>query len=798
MSKSIRIRTTPGGEDNYLKFNLKQDFDFLEILSLKLTQEDVYRRFYSDYGVVVGRVMMNNGVGIPNARVSIFIPVGENENEELKSLYPYQSVVDKNDEGIRYNLLPKNKKKGCHVPVGTFPSKRDLLDNDENLEIFEKYYKYTAVTNNAGDFMIFGVPVGNHMINVDVDISDIGIFSQKPYDLIEQGTSEKLFSSTTQFSTSKNINSLPQVKNQQMGINVMPFWGDKKKNEIGITRVDFDLNYNLVPKAIFIGSAFGDNEKNSVNKNCKARKKTGRICETIPNGGRLSMIRRRMDGAIEPHYVSGGELVDESGAWAYQVPMNLDYMITDEFGKLIPTEDPNRGIPTRTSVRFMLESEIRGSEGRLRTKADYLIPHNPKNKDEIDYEFGEQTKESSFRDLYWNKIYTVKNFIPRFQTNRRAESRRFVGFKDVDECVGTKNPIPFNRLDTDFNPLYSIICILLSVIISAMSIINAIISFKFTGIVKFLGQPFCGECLKMDCNGDVYKPNCRCKLKSGEINDEDKLLKCQQVSLAQSLEVYELDFYNDWINGTLYTVLVKYKKKKDGNKFCDVDSNEGTHLADTLINNKFEGFDEVGIKEGLIKDYNGQLFYAPTTKDGRYKLLATDIVSLGVINDYDWQAEPNLQQFLPVSSYKIPPFLDVTGEVSSMVNDGDGKDGLLFNLNCVKISVSETQVKNIKRLCELGVGLDESGSNRPRIDEEDVENQFSRDVFILLNDPSIDTLPQNGLSSNFEGEDYINFRDFNSNVISQGENSFYFYFGTEPNKSAIDKMNKKYFVNCKK
>ena len=37
MSKSVRVRTTPNGDDNYIKVELKQDFDLLEILSLKLS-----------------------------------------------------------------------------------------------------------------------------------------------------------------------------------------------------------------------------------------------------------------------------------------------------------------------------------------------------------------------------------------------------------------------------------------------------------------------------------------------------------------------------------------------------------------------------------------------------------------------------------------------------------------------------------------------------------------------------------------------------------------------------------------
>jgi len=68
MSKSYRIRTSIGTDRN-VRVDINQDFDFLEILSLKLRQEDVYTRFCADYGVVAGRVIVNGGYGVPNANV---------------------------------------------------------------------------------------------------------------------------------------------------------------------------------------------------------------------------------------------------------------------------------------------------------------------------------------------------------------------------------------------------------------------------------------------------------------------------------------------------------------------------------------------------------------------------------------------------------------------------------------------------------------------------------------------------------------------------------------------------------
>jgi len=79
MSDSYRIRTQVG-VDKSVRVQLDQDFESLEILSLKILQSDIYTRQCSDYGVVVGRVTINNGLGIPNARISVFIPLSDDDS----------------------------------------------------------------------------------------------------------------------------------------------------------------------------------------------------------------------------------------------------------------------------------------------------------------------------------------------------------------------------------------------------------------------------------------------------------------------------------------------------------------------------------------------------------------------------------------------------------------------------------------------------------------------------------------------------------------------------------------------
>ena len=480
MSETIRIRTTPNGSDKYLKVKIDQEFDFIEVLSMKITQEDAYRNFCSDYGVIVGRVIINSGFGLPNARVSVFLPIDDEDKNDtvIKGLYPYSIVTDKDSDGIRYNLLPKSSETNneCFTPIGTFPNKREILDNEELLHVYCKYYKFTTTTNDAGDFMIFGVPLGTYTIHVDADISDIGIVSQRPYDLISQGTPLKFFDSPTKYKGGTNLDKLVQVKSTNYSVNVQPFWGEAETCEIGISRADIDMNYNVIPSAIFMGSIFGDQDKNSINKRCRPRKDLGELCLQVAGEGTIEMLRETIDGGVEQFDIEGGRLIDEDGTWAYQIPMNLDYVVTDEKGDLVPSDDPNKGIPTRASMRFKIGMDNTGGEGRLRTRAKYLVPNNPRNKSEIDYKFDETTKKTSFRSLYWNKIYTVSNFVSRFQSSVVfPKTRAVTAVKNVDNCAGDKTPFPFNKVNTSFSPIFFIICLIIKIIGFLIYILNKFI-----------------------------------------------------------------------------------------------------------------------------------------------------------------------------------------------------------------------------------------------------------------------------------------------------------------------------------
>ena len=823
MSKSIRIRTTPNGDDKYLNLNLEQDFDFVEILSLKITQKELYTKFCADYGVIVGRVTVNNGFGVPNAKVSVFVPISEDDklDPEIYGEYPFETISDNDGDGTRYNLLSSNNDTNneCFTPVGSFPNKREFIDNDGLLDIYCKYYKFTTTTNDAGDYMIFGVPAGSHIMYAEADMSDIGHISQKPYDYIRQGSTEENFDSTTKFKKEKNLDAMNHIINRSpVGVDVQPFWGDKDMCNVMITRRDVDLKVRIVPNAIFIGSIFGDGEENSINTRCRPRTGMGVLDGQTAGSGKIEMIRKTISGGVERFDVKGGQVIDKDGTWAYQVPMNLDYRITDEYGDLVPSDDPNKGLPTKAKVRFRIGMDVTGGEGKLRTRGKYLVPHNPQNLTDVDYTFGSQTKASSLAELSWNTIYTVKNYIPRYEHTdqpSKAKNRSFIGIKDVDSARGKYTPFPFDRLFIASDSLFNFICGLVVILAGIIILINSSIIWIINKIIRVINA-FGAKldylpCITMECMDSDYAPGCNlnaegCEAANGppvgstycvgstsendwgdtDVPGDAGYVNCVAMSLVEDLNLLKYDFYNDWVNGTLYSPLFKYKRKKIGTgreKFCegscggydggvnnldpndpnayDNDCYEDTYFKDICVSSNDCNTDQTGTNrsnEGLIQKTDDTLYYAPYSRNVGRLMLATDIISLGSSVKCHYDATPMVQSLFIDTTYQMPPLLAeyslINGQLVMTTNgiDSPSKEmqySLFVDVSCIDIEARSQQCGNLSRQCELGVGLDDlsqdangnlnpPGSPAPaELTNADIDVRFNREVFAWLNNETL-------------------------------------------------------------
>lgn len=274
MNKSQKIILTPESfaKDKHIKVNLEQDVDSFEILSLKVDTKKAYQNFNADYGVLIGRVNANDNLGIPNAKVSVFIPLDgdDEENSEVVSVYPYKTPTGEDKNGKRYNLLPRVGKEDPQTnivrpkqPFGSFPIKEEVVTNPTLLEVYGKYYKYSTVTNESGDYIIFGVPTGIQIVHMSVDITDIGQYSMSPASMITNlGYSPNLFKEDgTMIKETTNLNDLPNIETTDISVDIIPFWGDANNFEIGITRQDFKIRAYVERNLIVFGTTFTDGEK---------------------------------------------------------------------------------------------------------------------------------------------------------------------------------------------------------------------------------------------------------------------------------------------------------------------------------------------------------------------------------------------------------------------------------------------------------------------------------------------------------------------------------------------------------
>ena len=507
MPETIRLKTQVG-IDREINVQLNQDFEQLEILSLKVRSEDVYTRMCADYGVVVGRVVANGGYGVPNVKVSVFVPLTEEDaqNEIISTLYPYTSLTDVNEDGYRYNLLPYDTQHTGHIPTGTFPTRNDVLTNPAVIEVYDKYYKFTVKTNGSGDYMIMGVPIGSHTLVMDCDLSDIGPFSQSPQDLIRMGRASADQLDGVNFKSSANLFSLPQIVNINQSVDISPFWGQPEVCQINIARKDFDLKsvgINIQPSAIFMGSLVTGIDDESVEKNCKPPRDMGNLCNLSVGPGEIISVRQtiRQDTQGRPileqgTLPQGGKVIDGDGTWVVDVPMNLDYVTTNEFGEQIFSQDPTVGIPTKGKYRFKVKyTQPTNFESQEIRRGYFLVPNIKEygwvNSDEDpayivntgdtnyqkfigSYYFGTEWSgytnpteaiacRDTFYEMQYNKVYTVAQHYDEYK--KGFNRSKFIGIKEITDssCASENNKFPATDGVQSFDFLVFLLNILLPI-----------------------------------------------------------------------------------------------------------------------------------------------------------------------------------------------------------------------------------------------------------------------------------------------------------------------------------------------
>jgi hypothetical protein len=215
---------------------------------------------------------------------------------------------------------------------------------------------------------------------MSVDVSDIGCHSMKPFDFIAQGVPIEVFKNAAVFNGSENLDTLPQIVIQNKTLEVVPFWGDDDLCNTGISRTDFDLRDSSVefkPNALLMGSIISDDNNNNVGWQCKPSKNMGEVCKMTTGSGKIESIRftvyKEDDGCTPKLEKFNLHSIDGSGSFVARVPMNLDYIYTDEYGNEQISDTVSIGVPSRGKYRFRISFDQKySSETR---KGEYLVPN---------------------------------------------------------------------------------------------------------------------------------------------------------------------------------------------------------------------------------------------------------------------------------------------------------------------------------------------------------------------------------------------------------------------------------------
>jgi hypothetical protein len=260
-------------EDNLEDYNVdicfKRSVDTLDTLTVRNNPLSNFPTQESETGVVMGtlyakqKVVNEKGekvlIPLSNVPIVIFNPSDE---------FPNTFSVDGDGNRIRLNIIQnseledyadldsfvfeygteKAEKKLNNNLSPRFDSQLGTLKSVETLEVPE-YFKYSTITNENGEFIIEGVPIGPNVLMFEVDLLKQGMTKSE--------VALNFFPYPT--TAESNVDNIPHYYFRQLSINVVPSWG---AFQTGYTFVDITANIDMRKWATFFIPPISVQDKN--------------------------------------------------------------------------------------------------------------------------------------------------------------------------------------------------------------------------------------------------------------------------------------------------------------------------------------------------------------------------------------------------------------------------------------------------------------------------------------------------------------------------------------------------------
>ena len=132
-----------------------------------------------------------------------------------------------------------------------------------------------------------------------------------------------------------------------------------------------------------MGSLISNEDTRAIKRRCRVNRKTGNLCQLTTGPGEILAIRQTISldsfglPILETYELGeGGKVIDDNGTWLVDLPMNLDFVYTNEFGERTFSNDPKKGVPTKAKYRFKVKWEQPQTlQGKTVRRANFLVPN---------------------------------------------------------------------------------------------------------------------------------------------------------------------------------------------------------------------------------------------------------------------------------------------------------------------------------------------------------------------------------------------------------------------------------------
>lgn len=317
--------------DMYANISMVKTYNMLNTLSVLNSVEGVQNFRESPTGVVFGKLEAvqkindadGNKVRVPLANVPVAIFNATDEFPDISSL-------DEDGNRIVLNLL-ENSTEEQYFNNETFQFAQSFLSNTQTIKNVPDKYRYSALTNDKGEFVLYDIPTGSQTFMMEVDLLKQG--------LTKDEVALNFFPYPT--TSNPNVDEVPHFYFKQFSINVVPSWSDFQS---GYTQLNVSAPVDLRKwtSYIFPPAGYAENEKleETVSKNANRKLKI-QIRDMTSKGSdgtlypikslTLSKIQDDLDRDENSQYIWFNEFAEnrsrvdynEFGCFVVKLPANL-------------------------------------------------------------------------------------------------------------------------------------------------------------------------------------------------------------------------------------------------------------------------------------------------------------------------------------------------------------------------------------------------------------------------------------------------------------------------------------------